>query len=370
MRAVALGGAVYTGLTALAAGLAPELVTSVLGSGLLSLVLTMTGVVLLLALLGWLSYRFAGRDRGLGLVVNLPPANLPRGEWDELWPATVRQYAGNRHDATLLLNWEVRTAPEERKRDLGYVHQAIAARLDEQAYAAHPRAPVTLYLQAKLHDAYLLATGLRRLGRPQLTMRQSRRIGSPQLTEQVPEDARSPAVYSPAYSLTAPLTDQEHRRVRRYLSEPVSHDLDVSDQDHDTVALIVCVSLTPGAVNDSVRRAREGAADSDGLTRRCHAALVIDKVGEEYLPYTPEDFALLVREIYTAWDAFLQGHPEARHHRMFLAAPLGIAFSLGLVLPPSTRIVPHEGGGGGAALPPQPGTRPGVTETDPSRGAQ
>ncbi|WP_214104956.1 hypothetical protein [Acrocarpospora catenulata] len=372
---------------AVAAGTLPDVIKGWLGDQRVLL----TGLCLVSALM------FAGvnlwqqRTKGVGIVISLPQSTW-RGPWSSQWTAAAADHARRSHDSCFVVR---RTVPaprpgddlaglakvRERRRDsLELAYELATARLTELS-EADPSTPVSLYINASLPDAFelgamfkfnvqrkLRATGG---GLPVVRRGTGAAIGdqaaSPVEPEKREEDqAGEPvdALVELSHQVVLPQRSELGRsdffpsiRITSHLKEPLSpaetsraaglakviEEPDFEGApDGTAVAIVVHLAHLPLMVDQALRAARDGCADTDGRWERCRAALVID--GEPAnLPETTADFELAVRHVHAAWRSWIGARPQYANlrPRLFIAAPASVAFALGWLIGQSVKAVPH-----------------------------
>ncbi|MEU1882049.1 hypothetical protein ABZ470_32510 [Streptosporangium sp. NPDC020072] len=306
------------------------------------------------------------RGKGVGIVVALPREGR-RDPWDGQWVVAASDHARRGHDSCFTVR---RTVPASgsgtegkagenaggeaaREDALEVAYELVSARLTELS-AADPSTPVSLYVNAALPDAFELGAKFKfHIQRELRGMHEiPDRVTLPQRSER-PHTDFFPAVRISG-RLKDPLSPAEAVRAAK-LAEVVEEPDFESDPEGRAVAVVVHLSDNPLMVAQALRAAGTGCADTRGEWARCRAALVVDG-GPANLPETTADFELVVRHVYAAWRAWTRARPQyaGLTHRLFIAAPASVAFTLGWLFGHTVRVVEpsHE------TPPRSPGTEP------------
>ncbi|MFF4411568.1 hypothetical protein ACFYY8_03505 [Streptosporangium sp. NPDC001559] len=306
------------------------------------------------------------RSKGVGIVVSLPREGR-RDPWNSQWVVAASDHARRGHDSCFTVRRAVPPSGSgaegnaggdtAREDALEVAYELVSARLTELS-AADPSTPVSLYVNAALPDAFELGAKFkfhvqRELrGMREIPERVPARVTLPQRSERPHTDFFTAVRISGR--LKDPLSPAEAVRAAR-LAEVVEEPDFESDPEGRAVAVVVHLSDNPLMVAQALRAAGTGCADTRGEWARCRAALVVDG-GPANLPETTADFELVVRHVYAAWRAWTRARPQyaGLTHRLFIAAPTGVAFALGWLFGHTVRVVEpaHE------APPPSPGTEP------------
>ncbi|MEV4182520.1 hypothetical protein AB0J28_13890 [Streptosporangium canum] len=320
------------------------------------------------------------RSRGVGIVISLPRKSW-REPWSDQWMAAASDHARRNHDSRFAVRREIDAAGpgadaadraearKVRKDTLDLAYELVTIRLTELS-ESDPSTPVSLYINAALPDAFELGAKFKHN-----VQRELRGIGSAlpgDVRREAPpeggnppprqEDAkwfegtdtpvlpqRSERGQSDFFSsvrigsrLKDPLTPAEAVRamkLARVVDEPPGF---VGDAEGRAVALVVHLSDNPLMVSQALRAAGEGCADTDGRWDRCRAALVVDG-GPANIPESVADFELVVRHVYAAWHGWVAARPQytGLSPRIFIAAPVSVAFALGWLFGHTVKAVPH-----------------------------
>jgi hypothetical protein len=333
-----------TGVAAtVAAGTVPDVIKGWWGDSRVFLTLLCLLSAVVFAGINWLQQR----RRGVGIVVTLRRDGW-REPWTRQWPVAANDHARRQHDSCFVVQREVR-APDisetdgfgwaqARRNELDVAWELVNARLMEAA-VFDPAAPVSLYVNAALPDAYELGTKLK------FNVQSSLRALATPVLQQRAEVSGSD--FHPALRVSAqlkePLTTPEGARAETLVScRSESLGDGGSTEAGRAVALVVHLAHNPAMVIEALQAARSGCADVTGATARCQAALVIDG-GQANLPEGTEDFELVVRYVYSAWGAWLRENPAyaSSEKRLFIAAPVTIALALGWLFGHTVKAVPH-----------------------------
>lgn len=339
------GVAALAGVAAtVAAGTLPDVIKGWLGDSRFFLTL----LCLVAAAAFTVISRLQQRTKGVGIVVTLRQDSW-RAPWSRQWPLAAEDHAQRHHDSCFVVQRDIRSVdpddpdphwPQQRLEQLDVAWELVNARLMEAA-ACDPAAPVSLYVNAALPDAYDLGAKLKFN-----VQRSFRAVTSPVLRQraEVPGFDFHPALRLSG-RLKEPLRPQDSERAK-LLAPSRTESLTPAEADADqvgqSVALVVHLAHNPAMVAEAREAARRGCADSTGAQAVCRAALVVDG-SQANLPENTEDFELVVRHVYTAWGAWLRDNPEyaALDKRLFLAAPVSIALTLGWLLGHTVRTIPH-----------------------------
>ncbi|MBL1066548.1 hypothetical protein [Streptomyces sp. 7-21] len=204
-----------------------------------------------------------------------------------------------------------------------------------EATESDATAPVSLYVNAALPDAYDLGAKLK------YVVARSQSV-APVLQQRAEE---GDSHFHPALRITGrlkgPLDQREIERARG-MARVRGVSLDNEQTPGEAVALIVHLAHNPTMVDEALDAAQRGCVDATGTSAVCRAALVIDG-GQANLPETEEDFELIVRHVYSAWTQWLSANPEfaALRKRLFIAAPVSIGVALGWLMGHTVTAVPH-----------------------------
>ncbi len=308
------------------------------------------------------------RSRGVGIVISLP-RSVWRGPWSGQWSAAAADHARRHHDSCFTVRRDVPApspgddveeqaeAREARRQTLDLAYELVTARLTELS-ESDPATPVSLYINAALPDAFELGARfkfnvqrrLRAFGggaRPAAGSEQAHG-GDADLAEVpvLPQRAERDgsdffAAVRMSGRLKDPLSSAEAVRAARLakVTEPPEFE---EVTDGTAVALVVHLADNPLMVTQALWAAREGCLDTDGRWERCRAALVVEG-GPANLPESLADFELAVRHVYAAWRAWTLTRPRYRELRLrlFIAAPVSVAFALGWLFDHEVKVVPH-----------------------------
>ncbi|WP_159029958.1 hypothetical protein [Streptomyces marincola] len=327
-----------------AAGTVPDVIKGWGGDNRVFLTVLCAVSALLFAGINWLQQR----RRGVGIVVTLRRSGW-REPWTHQWAVAANDHARRHHDSCFVVQREIRAAasgqadPDSdwaraRRNEIDVAWELVNARLMEAAMS-DPAAPVSLYVNAALPEAYELGAKLK--FNVQRTMRA---LVTPALQQRA---ELSGSDFHPALSVSArlkePLTASEATKAARLVQtrEKVFDDNGSAGAD-DAVALVVHLAHNPAMVAEALNASRAGCVDVTGARARCRVALVIDAC-QANLPENNEDFELVVRHVYAAWGAWLRENPEyaALRKRLFIAAPVTIGLALGWLLGHTVSPVPH-----------------------------
>ncbi|WP_327046827.1 hypothetical protein OG320_02680 [Microbispora sp. NBC_01189] len=307
------------------------------------------------------------RSRGVGIVISLPRSAW-RGPWSGQWSAAAADHARRHHDSCFTVRRgvpapspsddaeEQAEAREARRQTLDLAYELVTARLTELS-ESDPATPVSLYINAALPDAFELGARFkfnvqRRLrafgGGARLAAGGEQAHGGADLAEVpvLPQRAERDgsdffAAVRMSGRLKDPLSSAEAVRAARLakVTEPPEFE---EVTDGTAVALVVHLADNPLMVTQALRAAREGCLDTDGRWERCRAALVVEG-GPANLPESLADFELAVRHVYAAWRAWTLARPRYRELRLrlFIAAPVSVAFALGWLFGHEVKVVPH-----------------------------
>jgi hypothetical protein len=205
---------------------------------------------------------------------------------------------------------------------------------------ADPAAPVSLYVNASLPEAYELGAKLKFN-----VHRDLRTISAPVLRQR---SELSGADFHPALRIGADLKEPPRagEKTRAAALATIDGDPDFgADPAGEAVALVVHLADNPAMVTEALEVAGAGCVDTAGRWARCRGALLVDG-GPGNLPERTADFELVVRHIYGEWRSWLRARPEyaALDKRLFIAAPVSVAFALGWLFGHTVRAVayPYE----------------------------
>lgn len=339
---------------AVAAGTLPDVVKGAFGAG----------TAFLAALCGASAVMFAGinlwqqRRRGVGIVVAIPLAHW-RAPWSPQWPEAAAAHARRRFDSCFQVSraaeavrpedqaHEKKRKRRERAATLAIAHELVNARLMELS-VADPSAPVGLYVNASLPDAFELGAKLKFN-----VHRELRAVSPPPNEDEAPVLERPVEVvqrsesrngdFYPALRISGklkqPLTAKERARAQRLVTVEPRTEL---TSDGKAVALVVHLADNPLMVEQAISAAAAGCADAAGRWYRCRAALVVD-AGPANLPEGTPDIEVVVRHIYLTWGQWLRDNPElaGAPRRLFIAAPASIALALGWLMGHTTGAIPY-----------------------------
>lgn len=362
-RALIVGSA--TG--ALALGLLPAIVQAVpvVGEELWWL-----SAVALVAVLVF-SYHWArlfSRD-GVGIVLFLhqpgPRNNRPK----EPTIAAMRTHALRRHARCFVIDAEelLRGGEQEGKgrRDrVSFLYQVVQARFREEVYGRGDAGggggslgPVSLYLTARLPEAYLLGKELHGHGQAQLTLMHHSEEAGRGLFDAV-------TLHS---GLRRPPTPDDVRLLNGILAKPVPEDphrmLDAADirtfspQDGAPpparYALVLRGRHAPNLIQGALHAARTGRSDGyrfpEGATpeeNHCAGALVMD-TREGVIPDERQSYEALVRYVAYCWQQQLgrwagqRDIPSVRG-ALFTNMPAPIVTALGAVIGHDTDLITYQ----------------------------
>lgn len=296
------------------------------------------------------------RSRGVGIVVALPREEW-RVPWSEQWTHAAVDHARRNHDSCFAVR---RVVPAEadagRRRELRgdvleLAFELVSARLTEIS-EADPAAPVSLYVNAALPDAFELGAMFKFNVQRGIKGVAARREGSADgpMVAQRSESGRD-AFFSAIWisgRLKEGLSPAESVRVEKLIRVVEEPEFERAP-DGGAVALVVHLADNPKMVAQALRAAGEGCADTRGRVERCRDALVIDG-GPGNIPESADEFELVVRRIYEAWRKWVTARPQYAEleTRLFMAAPASVAFALGWIFGHSVRIIPHPYEKGGS----------------------
>ncbi|MGP4109714.1 hypothetical protein ACTWP5_02200 [Streptomyces sp. 4N509B] len=339
------GAVAVTGVAAtVAAGTVPDVIKGWGGDSRVFLTVLCVASAALFAGISWLQQR----RRGVGIVVTLRREGW-REPWTHQWAVAANDHARRHHDSCFVVQREIR-APDTaqatadpdwartRRNELDVAWELVNARLMEAA-TFDPAAPVSLYVNATLPEAYEFGTKLKFN-----VHRSLRALAAPVLQQRT---ELSGSDFHPALSVSArlkePPTAPEAARAEQLA--PTREETFAGNGPTgagDAVALVVHLAHNPAMVAEALNAARVGCADATGAHARCRAALVIDG-GQANLPDSADGFELVVRHVYAAWGAWLRERPEyaSLQKRLFIAAPATIGLALGWLFGHTVRPVPH-----------------------------
>ncbi|MFI6802173.1 hypothetical protein [Streptosporangium canum] len=321
------------------------------------------------------------RSRGVGIVISLPRKSW-REPWSDQWMAAASDHARRNHDSCFAVRREIKAAGPEadaadraaareaRKDTLDLAYELVTIRLTELS-ESDPSTPVSLYINAALPDAFELGAKFKHNVQRELRGVGSARLGDVRREAPPPEGETPPPQQEDAERfdgtvipvlpqrsergrsdffssvrigsrLKEPLTPAEAVRatkLARVVDEPSGF---AGDPEGRTVALVVHLSDNPLMVAQALRAAGEGCVDTDGQWDRCRAALVVDG-GPANVPESVADFELVVRHVYAAWRGWATARPQyaGLNPRIFIAAPVSVAFALGWLFGHTVKAVPH-----------------------------
>ncbi|GII91131.1 hypothetical protein Ssi02_13620 [Sinosporangium siamense] len=328
---------------AIAAGTVPDVIKGWLGEDRLLL----TGLCVIAASMFATVNLWQQRTKGVGIVVTLPTSDGMR-PWSTQWTRAAVDHARREHDSCFAVQPE-RSPLTDRRGLLLFTHELVSARLAELS-EADPATPVSLYINAKLSDAFDLGAmfkfdvrrELRGVGAGPEAARAADPV-LPQRSERLHEDF-FPAIRVSG-RLKEPLSKAEAERaaaLATVVEDPAEFE---AAPDGRAVAIVVHLSDNPVMVGQALRAASRGCGDSSGDWQRCRAALVVDG-RQSNLPESAADFELVVRHVYSAWRAWSAARPRYAEltPRLFVAAPASVAFALGWLLGHVVRVVaaPYE----------------------------
>ncbi|SFC47226.1 hypothetical protein [Streptomyces aidingensis] len=351
----------------LALGMLPTLVQEVprIGGSFWWLALVALAAVLVLGYC-WstLYYR-----EGVGLVLYL---GRPGQGWDEHRVELMRADAMDRHARcfTVSTGKLLEGQPDPGAADpVALAYQVIQARLAEEAADRGPVRSVSLYLTARLHQAYALGRRLKDQRHERLTLMDLSRT---------PGGGVFPALTLDSRPAEPPTAERDGPPLARVLDRPLGDPLDIRVFGRATApdgtpagepparcALIVSVAGNPSMVQEALRAARTGESGDYRFpggggpeAHRCAAALVID-TRPGHLDSRPEVFEAFVQYVAHHWKAWLKQWGEERRTPvrglLFTDAPGPVVTALGGVLGSGTDFVPHRSA---FAPPPRPAGPP------------
>jgi hypothetical protein len=356
---------------AVSAGTLPDVIKGWLGDSVWFLSILCVVTAGIFAFVNWWQHR----RRGVGIVLTLPSDKGP-APWNPQWSRAAVDHARRLHDSCFLVHRPIQSptrkaspvareaAARERRDTLELANELAAARLAELS-EADPAAPVSLYVDAALPDAFELGSMFKFNVHRRLTAVEGPEGSWPGLGDD--EDGDGDADRGPVLPqrseetdtdffeavrigarLKEPLTPTEQARVERFVRVDTAPPF-AADPKGDAVALVVHLADNPGMVREALNAAGAGCLDSDGKPVRCRAALVIDG-GPANIPENRADFELVVRYVYASWRAWLTEHHEygGLRPRLFISAPATIGFALGWLLRQRVKVVPfpYRGLGG------------------------
>ncbi|MQS06739.1 hypothetical protein [Streptomyces alkaliphilus] len=352
---------------ALALGLLPNIVQAV---PVVGRELWWMAAVALLALLVF-SYHWAklfSRD-GVGIVLFLhqpgPRGNRPK----EPTIAAMRNHALRRHARCFVLDAEelLKSDGDERESRgdrVSFLYQVVQARFREEVHGmddggagSGPLGPVSLYLTARLPEAYRLGRELHGHGQARLAlMHQSEEAGRG-LFEAV-------TLHS---GLRRPPTPDEVRLLNEVLAVQVPEDpqrmLDAADirpfpfspgaRPPARYALILRGRHAPNLIQGALAAARTGRSDGylfpEGTRptdNRCAGALVID-TKEGVIPDERRSYEALIRYVAYCWQGHLDRWGRQRElpsvrGALFTNVPVPLVAALGSVIGHDTDLIPYR----------------------------
>ncbi|PZG23918.1 hypothetical protein C1I98_36000, partial [Spongiactinospora gelatinilytica] len=330
---------------AVAAGTVPDVIKGWLGDQRLSLTVLCIAAALMFAGINL----WQQRSRGVGIVISLPPERW-RGPWSGQWLTAAVDHAKRNHDSCFAVRRSIPSdEPAARAEALDLAYELVTARLVELS-EVDPATPVSLYVNATLPDVFDLGARFKFN-----VQRELRGVGPdpegagkrPAAGLVLPQPSeRAFADFFPSVRISSrlkePLTPAEARRAES-LARVVDEPEEFQAVEHGTaVAVVVHLSDNPLMISQALSAAATGCLDSAGKHARCRAALLIEG-GPANIPETMADFELVVRHVYAAWRAWVAARPQYADldHRLFIAAPAGVAFALGWLFGHTVTAVPH-----------------------------
>lgn len=342
---------------ALAAGTLPDVIKGWMGDQrILLTVLCVASAAVFAGINLWQQ-----RSKGVGIVLALPREDW-RGPWSSQWMDAATDHARRHHDSCFVVRRTIsagrpnadesdRAAEREARKDtLDLAYELATARLAELS-EADPSTPVSLYVNAALPDAFELGAKfkfnvqrqLRGVGASPVQQAEGTALSTAPVLPQRSEHAQSVFFSSIRISgqLKEPLGSAEAKRaaaLARVVEEP---DFDGAPEA-TAIAIVVHLSDNPLMVAQALRAAENGCLDTDGRWERCRAALVVDG-SPSNLPEATVDFELVVRHVYAAWRAWVTARPQyaGLSPRLFIAAPVSVAFALGWLFGHTVKAVPY-----------------------------
>ncbi|MEV5412904.1 hypothetical protein AB0K60_29215 [Thermopolyspora sp. NPDC052614] len=233
---------------------------------------------------------------------------------------------------------------ELRKDALELAFELVSARLTEIS-EADPAAPVSLYVNAALPDAFELGAMFKfnvQRGIRGVAARRGASADEPVVVQR--SESGRDAFFSAIWisgKLKGELSPAELVRAEKLVRVVEEPEFERAP-DGGAVALVVHLSDNPLMVAQALRAAGEGCADTRGRVERCRDALVVDG-GAGNIPESAAEFELIVRRVYGAWRQWAAARPQYAElqTRLFIAAPASVAFALGWLLGHTVRVIPH-----------------------------
>lgn len=158
-------------LTAGLTGFIPDLLKGWFGSTQPMLVSIFLALAVIIYAFSWLDGRLS-KDRGVGIVVNLPVDGDPMREGSG-WEAKAAQHARKTHDSAFVVRQAIRRTAAERQADLGVAKRLVDARWREETERGRAEGPVAVYVQGTVHDLYLLGAEFKANAAQDLSLRWS-----------------------------------------------------------------------------------------------------------------------------------------------------------------------------------------------------
>lgn len=305
---------VTAGAVFLLAGLTPDLLTATFSTKLLVDTVCGAGLVAILGktIMSW--------PRGdMGIVLDLWPEDGKR-DWGHLGDVALRQ-AKREHGRSVLIRKHLSVDPRQRAKQLAGVKQKLNRATGDEGR------PVTVYVNATLHDSFALGRLFRTGSLPLILMQRS---GS----------TFYPSVELGDHLRTGLTEDEKERACQLFEVDPRP-----LAPDARKLALLVVLSSRSGEVTPRMlEAARTGRSDEYvmGPADRCRAALTVHARSGS-VEASREGFEFTIRHIYEQWTSWPESQQETGEQLVFINSPATIAMALGWVFgPKSWRLIAHD----------------------------
>ncbi|MFF4882643.1 hypothetical protein ACFY2D_07440 [Streptomyces nigra] len=323
--------------SSLVAGTMPELLKLIPGKNKTLAILLAVGFAILAA--SWISLH--GRT-GVGVAVFLKPT--PASTWSDSRLLRHAADAKNRHISFFYVNVDELHSGLTMDERAGLTQRVIEARLKEEdpKESSH----ISFYLTCSLANAY-------RLGQQtfngahgaQLRILEFKEISVHQVTNTGPHQPLPPLVLEG--TPTGPQTTQSTYPQLAQMVRRTPTNLTTATPAVNRHALILNLTSNPMMIAEAT------AAASGTIPGRyvvgpndvCSSALVIESTVSPF-PNDRSAYNELLKKIAQDWSLYLStqaaNHQSSPEGRLFIQAPSSLAFSLGALLPSSTKVVDYN----------------------------
>ncbi len=323
--------------SSLVAGTMPELLKLIPGKNKTLAILLVVGVAILAA--SWVSLH--GRT-GVGVAVFLKPT--PTSNWSDSRLLRHAADAKNRHISFFYVNVDELHSGLSMDERAGLTQRVIEARLKEEdpKESSH----ISFYLTCSLANAYRLGqqtfngtrgAQLKILEFKEISVHQVSNVGThqplpplvlegtpvgPQTTQSTYPQLAQAVRFTPTHLAVPAPGVNRHALILNLVNNP-----------------LMVAEATAAATGTTPGRYAVGTDDA------CSSALVIESVVSPF-PNDRAAYNELLKKIADDWHLYLSTQAANRQlpseGRLFIQAPSSLAFSLGALLPPSTKVIDYN----------------------------